>query len=563
MLASPAKAPMTDEFERLQDLNIEEAVGRSTPPDLTDRILAAADKRELDEAVTPISGRHAVPRTHRPTGRRMTGAVAKKNWQGAGIVTAFALLFTIGLVAFVLLKDPTNTPQLDTAETPQTNEPTKTEQPTNQSPPREQWSLGNNEDQSEEPGPKDQPEPDNEPQPEPKKPDDIVEQPAPEPEPKEPVEQPKPEPKDTVEEPQPEPEQPKEPDESEPKPEQPKDTVEEPKDEGKTEAKPERDSVVVASFPAASQRNDRDYPYAVRNAAGEWESESLFVPQNDGRERIALREATELRLQNAPMTLVGGGTLYGDCVLSIDKFEESLAINLVEDEFWIDSTGASSGLSVRYNGLVADCTGAAAVFEADGRKLQIRCAVGEIRCGEEFVRAGEQANLSDKGLSGLRPWDGRHKLRDAAPPHTLHHVGFEEEPANGLIEGKRIPLQASGTDGWVGYQSGRDAKVSLQFDETVELLPGTRVVIRLKQRGAQKLILQFWNAEAADNFGIDLPPGKDDEWQTISLPIERFKDRESGRIVARAGDQWMSGGVYLTGENTDLYVDYIRIERKP
>lgn len=559
MLASPAEATMTDEFDRLQDLNIEEAVGRSTPPDLTDRILAAADKRELDEAVTPISGRHAVPRTHRPTGRRMTGAVAKKNWQGAGIVTAFALLFTFGLVAFVLLKDPTETPQQDTAETPQTSEPSKTEQQTNHSPPRKRWSPASNEEQPKEPGPNNQPEPNNKPEPEPKKPDDVVEQPTPEPEPKEPVEEP--EPKDTVEEPQPEPEQPREP--VEPKPEQPKDSVEEPNDEGKTTATPARESVVVASFPAASRRNDRDYPYAVRNAAGAWESESLFVAKNDGRERISLNEATDLRLRNAPINLIGGGTLYGDCVLSIDKFEESLAINLIEDEFWVDSTGTSSGLSVRYNGLVASWTGAAAVFEADGRKLQIRCAVGEIRCGEEFVRAGEQANLSDKGLSGLRPWDGRHKLRDAAPPHTLHHVGFEEEPANGLIEGKRIPLQASGTDGWVGYQSGRDAKVSLQFDETVELHPGTQVVIRLKQRGAQKLILQFWNAEAADNFGIDHPPGKDDEWQTISLPIKRFKDRESGRIVARAGDQWMSGGVYLTGENTDLYVDYIRIERKP
>lgn len=555
---------MNDERDRLEDLNIEEAVGRSTPPDLTDRILAAADKRELDEAVTPISGRHAVPRTHRPTGRRMTSPIARKNWQGAGIVTAFALLFAVGLVAFVLLNNPESSPEQDTAETQKTNETTRTNQNENQGSPQNRLNPDANDEQPTAPKSENEPED----KPEPENPDGTVDQPGPEPEPKDPVEQPKHEPKDTVE--QPKPEQPEE-DPVEPKPEpvNPEGMVEDPSpnetDEGdKTEAQPTPKAAVVASFPAMGNKANR-YPYAVRNAEGKWDSDPLSAQKNDEHARTALRAGTELKISTAPIDLVNGAILNGDCVLSIDSHEDVLTINLLDDDFWVDSTGVDSRLRVRYEELTADCTGAAAVFEADGRKLQIRCAVGEVRCGTEIVRAGEQANLSGKGLSSLRPWDGRHKLREGAPSHTLHHVGFKEEPTNGLIEGKRIQLQDSdlATDNWVAYQSGADAKVSLQFDETIALQPGSHVVIRLRQRGGKKLILQFWNAEAADNFGVDLPAGEDNEWQVISLPIEKFKDRESGRVVAKSGDHWMSGGVYVSGENTDLYVDYIRIERKP
>jgi hypothetical protein len=62
----------------------------------------SAHRRDLDEAVTPISGMHAVPRTHRPTAR----ATARKNWQGAGIVAVFVLLLATALAALLTLKDP-------------------------------------------------------------------------------------------------------------------------------------------------------------------------------------------------------------------------------------------------------------------------------------------------------------------------------------------------------------------------------------------------------------------------------------------------------------------------
>ena len=71
----------------------------------------ANGRAELDEAVTPISGRHSVPRTHRPTARRKTSAVARKNWRGAGIVAAFVLLFAVALATFILLNDPEAIPE--------------------------------------------------------------------------------------------------------------------------------------------------------------------------------------------------------------------------------------------------------------------------------------------------------------------------------------------------------------------------------------------------------------------------------------------------------------------
>jgi outer membrane biosynthesis protein TonB len=548
------EAAVNEERNRLDDLNIEEAVGRTTPPDLTARILGAASQPALEDAPTPISGAHAVPRSVRPQGRRMTAAIPRRNWQGAGIVAAFMLVMAIGLVAFMAWKSPSLKQPTSTAGQPKTTtEPAI--KPANQSPSREQRDEPPKSNQS--PGPQPEPEPDDSVEQPQQEPDDPIEQHKPEPKPDDTVEQPKPEPApdDTVEQPRPEP--------------KPDDTIEQPEprpDNGrKTDVQPEPKTALVASFPAATRENDRDYRYAVRSAEGKWDAEPLYRAKNDGTLRISLHAGEELKLSSAPLNLVSGAVVHGDCVLSIADVPHGHAITLVEDDLWLDSTGLTSSLSVKYEGLVAEATGAAAVFEADGRKLRILCAAGCVRCGEEVIRAGEQASLSTHGLSGLRAWSGDHKLREAAPWHTLLNVEFDVEPENGLIEGERTRTASydQPTDGWMAFQSGRDAKVSLRFDENEALHPGTHVIIRFKQSGAKKLILQFWNTDAADNFGIDLKAEKDGEWQIVTLPIEQFKDRETGKIAAKDGDAWMSGGVYLEGADTDLFVDYIRLVRKP
>jgi hypothetical protein len=297
----------------------------------------------------------------------------------------------------------------------------------------------------------------------------------------------------------------------------------------------------------------------VRVADGEWVSD--MRADAGGK----LSAGAELKINNARLDLVSNALLFASCVLRVEGDTRTLQIVLIEDEFWLDAAGVKSDLMVKYADMEANATNAAGVFEADGGKLKICCSVGEIRCGDEIIRAGEQASLSSKGLSGLRRWSGKHALKDASPARMLLDVSFENEPSNGLIEGTRERRQAFGetSDDWVAVQAGRDAKVSLRFDETVELQPGTQVVIRFRQIGAKKVILQFWNDGASDNFGVDLKAGPEGEWQEIFLPIESFKDRETAKIPAKAGDFWMSGGIYLEGEDTELVVDHIRLVRKP
>lgn len=62
---------------------------------------------QLEDAVTPISGAHSVPRSARPgAGRRLTAMLPRKNWQGVGIVFSAVLLFAVALVGFLVWKGP-------------------------------------------------------------------------------------------------------------------------------------------------------------------------------------------------------------------------------------------------------------------------------------------------------------------------------------------------------------------------------------------------------------------------------------------------------------------------
>ncbi|MCA8915782.1 MAG: hypothetical protein KDB90_10260 [Planctomycetes bacterium] len=70
---------------------------------------------QLDDAVTPISGAHSVPRSARPP--RFTTALPLKNWQGLGIVLLAAALFAIALVAFIKWKGPAH----EASNAPRTN----------------------------------------------------------------------------------------------------------------------------------------------------------------------------------------------------------------------------------------------------------------------------------------------------------------------------------------------------------------------------------------------------------------------------------------------------------
>lgn len=60
------------------------------------------DTSALDDAPTPIGGSKSVGRV-----RRMTAAISKRNWQGAGLVALVTLLFVVALLAFIFWKSHT------------------------------------------------------------------------------------------------------------------------------------------------------------------------------------------------------------------------------------------------------------------------------------------------------------------------------------------------------------------------------------------------------------------------------------------------------------------------
>ena len=561
---------MNDERERLEDLNIEEAVGRTTPPDLTDRILAAADKRELDEAVTPISGRHAVPRTHRPTGRRMTGAVAKKNWQGAGIVTVFALLFTVGLVTFVLLKDTTPTkPEQDTAETPQANEPPKSDKKPNQSPPRKRWSPDSNKEQPEAPDPTDEPEPNNEP--EPKKPDDVIDQP--EPEPKDPFEQPKPEPKDTVEQPKPEPEEPKDTvDEPQPEPDKPKDAVEGPK-EDVTEAKPTPELIAVGYVPVgAYHRGVGHYKY---RTSVDGELHDFYpheeAPKSDPADtRKWLYEGWQLKSGSGDVYLTNGALVRIDGEIGFHTHAEGLRIELIDDELYVDNVASSSTVFVTHEDLEVEISEGASVFDLSTGKLGIFCVDGQVSAGGEVILAGHVATLGKRGLSAIREASRRdwsHPLLTGATPRQLGLEEFDLEPLGGMISGmleSRSKEQLeSQRDGHVAVDAGSKASVAFQFDGEHRTLRGEKVRIRYRATGASKLILQMFCPARNDNFGTDLSPGKEGEWHILEVSLADLRDRETHNDAPPPGTVLSSISLILTGkDDAQLEVDWVELVRE-
>ncbi|MEZ5993618.1 MAG: hypothetical protein R3E76_14890 [Planctomycetota bacterium] len=60
------------------------------------------DTSALDDAPTPIGGSQSVGRV-----RRMTAAISKRNWQGAGLVALVTLLFIAALIVFMYWKSHT------------------------------------------------------------------------------------------------------------------------------------------------------------------------------------------------------------------------------------------------------------------------------------------------------------------------------------------------------------------------------------------------------------------------------------------------------------------------
>lgn len=543
--------------DRLEDLAIEESLGRNTPPDLRARILAAA---RGDDAPTPRRGLPSVPARGRTA--KHTRGLSRKHWNGTAFVVTAAALIVVALSLFFALKPPVAL---------QGNIPTTAEKanvapavPSNARPQHDPAAVKANDSanppantpaqpQGNEAGPQQPPEPQPEPAPAPEPAPEEVERPKPEvpgptPEPKP---EPKPEPGPAVEEPKPEPNP-------------------EPKPEG-TEVKPEQPKAIVASMKLGAIGSKRVLWSSRLGDKEEWKpiqslSDLRGVRRDPDSLLVSVEEGTQLKGAGGELLLANGALLRCDGVISIHTDGDSLRVELIDDDIYLDNLGCDRAVRVTRGELSATVGDGAAIFEAGRDKLEITCLDGEVSAGGKVLAAPRRATLNDRGLSReleLTARDLSHPLVGALTPRVLSEEDFDDLPAKGLIKGKLATVVENEETVTLARDEGRDAQVALEFDAITTLLPGQMVRVRFRQTGAEKMILQFWNPDKADNFGIDLPAGKPGEWQVVEVRIEKLLDRETAAVAAKAGDRWQSGGVYAVGKETKLEVDWIEFVRLP
>jgi hypothetical protein len=547
---------MTTERDRLEDLNIQEAAGRSTPPDLTARILNAAGGK-LEDAPTPISGAHSVPHSARPQGRRHTAAVPRRNWQGAGIVAAFTMLFAIGLTVFLIWKDPETTNQQDTAEQRQANETTSP------SPSRERWSPAPANNQLPEPQPQPEPpveepepEPDDNLQPEPK-PDDTPDQPKPEPKPDDTVEDPKPE--DTPVQPQPD------------------DTVRKPKPDDPTTPVPLPGPVYVAWI-GAEGRGTLGFgaAYLVRVAGtNDWltvdDPKAKGVKLDAAQDRYWLQEGVQLKFKSREATLSNGAQLYLAGEAAIFSRPEGLRIELLDDDLYVDNQRTGSTLRVTRGDATATIGEGAGVFETSRSKLDVFCVDGTLSIEGTTLDAGYVASHGTRGWSkpkeaGRADWN--HPLLAGAPLRRLGAEEFEVAPAGRMIQGKletRTAAQLeSELDGHVASDTGREAAVGFGLDGGHKTLRGEIVRVRYRATGASKMVVQLFCPARNDNFGVDLAPGKEGEWHVLEVRFSDLRDRETHKDAPPPGTNLSSFTIAIEGkDDAQLEVDWVEFVREP
>ncbi|MBK8208457.1 MAG: hypothetical protein IPK87_16945 [Planctomycetes bacterium] len=562
--------------ERLEDQLIEEALGRNAPPDLRSRILGAA-QGSLADAPTPPQGtpsarmRRATSAVTRPINEpkpRPSRPVYKpqRNWAGAAVVAGFCAVFAVALTLFVVYSgDPADVQIPDAGPSASENPEHPIHEPGRRNDARDGQAPVDptgTKPVPEPPEPKEEKAPD--PQPESRLPEGKPEsQPAIE----TPETPPKKEPVDTPPEPESKPE-------PAPEPEPKRESVEKPDaDEPGTEAKPDT-RAVVATFEAPPVGQKRYDYFTRRNADEKWRevhglSGAWGVRKTEDGAYFEVLEGTELKVTGAPLTLANDALLHAEGEFAIKGAAEAITIELYNDRIYVDCLGLLTAVHVSRSGLLVEVTGAG-ILEAGRDKLELFCTDGEFKVGADTLTAGQCATLSDRGLSRRRDAtkrDWSDTLLRTLPSRLLHGEGFETEPAGKMITGTREARDAAtlgaDRDGFVAAGNGLDAGVSFQFDGLHTQLSGEVIRVRYRARGANKLIVQCWNPDAKDNFGIDLTPGKAGEWHVLEIRMSDLRDRETMKVGASAGARYTSFGFHTTGTETELEVDWVEFVRAP
>lgn len=532
--------PQSRNRSRLEDLSLEEAVGGIAPPDLTARILAAAQQ---EEAPTPVRGTPVVAagRAARPT-----RGISRRHWAGLRFVAAFVVVFAAGLVALLALRDPPPAPA-STAHgnsSPGAGEG-KDSRSAGEHAPVPAFPGPNVPAQS--PGPLQPPQapepvsppqgpgPSAPPPPQPSLPPETVEEPTP-PTPEPPHEDPPKAP--VVEEPPPKPE---------PEP---------------TEA-PDPWKAVAARLPAG------------RVVSGvvsvTYEVEGRRVAPPGGADSALLLSGARIEATDSfVLALEGGASVQAEGPLALECDAAGVVLEPLAGQLFADTLGSACSVRLRAFGSTLVLAGGALLADRGRNSLEFRVLEGEAECAGKRIAAGKGSSLSKRGLGAVgEPARG---LRDSRllrelQPVTLWRQGFDAEPLAGLqgakVQSRSAAEMGERVAGSVAMAEGADASVGMVLEGFHSTLSHEVIRVRFRQRGAGSLTLQCFNPDRNDNFGRDLPAGKPGEWQVLELPLTDLRDRETGKVPATAGLRLSSISLFALGANTTLEVDWFELVRKP
>ncbi|MCC6466227.1 MAG: hypothetical protein IT463_12885 [Planctomycetes bacterium] len=526
---------------RLEDLSLTEALGRDTPPDLTKRILAAASR---DDAPTPVRGTPSLPagRTAKPT-----MGLSRRHWAGIRFVAAFLLVFSVGLVALLVLRKPR---QPEPAATAQGNSsPAAVDV-------KGSRNGGEHAPVPAVPGPQTPvvPPPEN------TLPQELPPAPEPGPTPPQPP-MPAP-PSETVKQP------PQQPAPGTPHEDPPKE--------------PGQGPVIETPEPAPEPTEAAD-PWkavAARPQAGRVVSGEVLVTYEVGGKQLLppahlgsaeLRQGAQVVANDACVLALEGGACAqarGTLLLECDNL--GVLLQPADGEIYADTLGAGREVRLRGFGHTLVLSGGALVAECKRTSLEFSVLEGQADCDGKRVVAGKGSSVSKRGLGtvgeaprGLR--DSR--LMRGLAAMTLWRQGFDAAPVQGL-QGAQVEPRSAGelgesAPGSVAAAGGADASVGVVFDTFHTTLTHEVIRVRFRQRGAGSLILQCFNPDRNDNFGRDLPAGKPGEWQVIEIAAGELRDRSTGKVAAKAGLRFSSLSLHAMGDGTNLEVDWIELVRRP
>jgi hypothetical protein len=471
-------------IDRLIHLLLRERLGGKQPPDLSRGIMDAID-----------AGRE--PREHEPAPVQQLPLF--RPWMA--IAASIAVVAAMGLAVSAWLLSDNDQPQPGRqAGTPVQVIPSEQER-ANQAPlpPRPQQTPP-----TREPAP----------QPEPRVPDQVK-QPTPEPERPQP-EQPKPEKDPVVQEPpkpQPEP-TPEQPQPEQPKPERDPVVEQPPKPEPEperppTEAEPPKPvrlgSVIYAEEKARLEfRNSSDAKWQ------DWAADSFVLSGMQLRAR-----------KPVAVELPDGARFYFDGEIALSGDDTSLEVSIEDESVYFDVYGSARQFSVRRNDAVLRFRDAEVLAEKSGLRLQITCQGGEVSAGDETLKGGWSASLSEKGFSRARSQNGRLRSHPlvAAMDQVFTLLREELNDAARVYHGEVKQGIAGG--------SGKELAFGIELAKDVAVVERMYVRLRVRINGdSGGLSIGFGSGEETKwrYFQSHHEEVKAGEWVVLRVPLKRLMD---------------------------------------